>query len=180
MPLAGDGRLPRDQKETSGAVCRLWGFHCPRAEEADLRMVLGPREQLNPGGDPNGIKRRKRPVCEERDLFWEENLETLFWGSIHLIGSCRLSKTLQVLGYSACSWLSTYQSTLHEDLPVSVRCCHAEVLLLILWLKYISGDRFSCFLQNGSRDFAELLGGSAGLLHNYNYQKLGWLLGWEG
>lgn len=69
MPLAGDGRLPRDQKETSGAVCRLWGFHCPRAEEADLRMVLGPREQLNPGGDPNGIKRRKRPVCEERDLF---------------------------------------------------------------------------------------------------------------
>lgn len=56
MPLAGDGSPPRDQQETSGAVCKLEGFHCPMAEEADLRMVLGAREQLKPGGDPNGIK----------------------------------------------------------------------------------------------------------------------------
>lgn len=34
-------------------------------EEADLRAVFGPREQLNPGGDLNGIKGQKRPVCEE-------------------------------------------------------------------------------------------------------------------
>lgn len=34
-------------------------------EEADLRVVLGPSEQLNPGGDLNGIKRWKRPMCEE-------------------------------------------------------------------------------------------------------------------
>lgn len=52
-------------------------------EEADLRAVLGPREQLNPGGDLNGIKRWKRPVCEDR-----VSVGSLFGGkpgNIHLM-----------------------------------------------------------------------------------------------
>lgn len=61
-----NGQTTKKSKENFRSYCRLWGFHCPRAEEADLRMVLGPREQLNPGGDPNGIKRCKRAVCEEK------------------------------------------------------------------------------------------------------------------
>lgn len=55
------------QRRLQGLFTDLRDFTVhPRAEEAGLRMLLGPRELLNPGEDLNGIKKFKRPVCEER------------------------------------------------------------------------------------------------------------------
>lgn len=170
-------------KRKFGGCLQTWGgFHCPRAEETDLRMLLGPRVLLSPGGDLNGMKRWKRPVCEERatagSILRGKPANTLL-RKCPLDGSCTFQNILQVLGYSAFSWLSVYVNPFLFFFCFSliVRCCHAEALVLIGWLKYISGDRFSCFPQNGSHGFAELLGYSAGLLHSYNYQKPESLLG---